>query len=47
MEPKEREALDKFFYPQSVAVIGASAEPKKTGYVWVKNFVEYGYKGKI
>jgi acyl-CoA synthetase (NDP forming) len=47
MEPKEREALDKFFYPQSVAIIGASAEPKKTGYVWVKNFVEYGYKGKI
>ena len=47
MKPKEREALDKFFYPQSVAVIGASTDPKKTGNAWVNNFIQYGFKGKI
>jgi acyl-CoA synthetase (NDP forming) len=40
MEPKEWKDLDKFFYPQSVAVIGASADPKKTGNAWVKNFMQ-------
>jgi acetyltransferase len=47
MEQKDREALDKFFYPKSVAIVGASTDPKKTGYVWVNNFLNYGYKGKI
>ena len=29
--------LEKFFDPKSVAVIGASSDPKKVGYALVKN----------
>ncbi|MBN1428092.1 MAG: acetate--CoA ligase family protein [Anaerolineae bacterium] len=35
--------LDKFFNPQSVAVIGASREPGKLGYDIIHNLVECGY----
>jgi acetyl coenzyme A synthetase (ADP forming)-like protein len=35
--------LDKFFKPQSVAVIGASREPGKLGYDIIHNLVECGY----
>ncbi|MCX8166385.1 MAG: CoA-binding protein [Candidatus Micrarchaeota archaeon] len=35
------------FYPQSIAIIGASREPNKIGNVIVKNLVEGGYRGKI
>ncbi len=36
-----------FFEPESVAVIGASRDPSKTGHVILKNIVEGGYKGRI
>lgn len=41
--------LKQFFEPQSVAVIGASANPAKLGYAVVQNLVEGGYakRGKI
>jgi acyl-CoA synthetase (NDP forming) len=39
--------LDAFFYPQSVAVVGASADPRKTGHALLKNLLNYGYGGKI
>jgi len=39
--------LHTFFYPESVAVIGASATPGKVGHTVVINMVEAGYKGKI
>jgi acyl-CoA synthetase (NDP forming) len=39
--------LDFFFYPKSVAIIGASSDPKKAGNVLVKNFLDYGFKGQI
>jgi len=39
-------SLDAFFKPDSVAVIGASREPRKFGHVIFKNFVESEFKGK-
>jgi len=39
--------LDAFFYPESVAVVGASVDPLKTGHALVKNLVNYAYAGKI
>ena len=39
--------LDYFFYPKSVAIIGASSNPKKAGNALVKNFIDYGFKGQI
>ena len=38
--------LEPFFKPKSVAVIGASREPRKFGHVIFKNFVESEYAGK-
>ncbi len=35
------------FKPKSVAVIGASREPGKVGYVVLKNIIESGYRGEI
>jgi acetyl coenzyme A synthetase (ADP forming)-like protein len=40
-------AIRLFFEPGSVAVIGASRDPSKTGHVILKNIVEGGYKGRI
>jgi len=39
--------MDKFFNPKSIAIIGASRNPTKVGYVTVKNLKEGKYKGKI
>jgi acetyltransferase len=39
--------LDKFFNPQSIAVIGASRTPGKVGYDILKNILQYGYKGTL
>ncbi len=36
-------ALDTFFNPRSVAVIGASTNPEKLGYAVVKNLLDGGY----
>jgi acetyl coenzyme A synthetase (ADP forming)-like protein len=38
--------LEPFFKPKSVAVIGASREPRKFGHVILKNFVESEFTGK-
>ncbi len=35
------------FKPDSIAVIGASRNPKKIGYQCLKNLIDSGYKGKI
>jgi len=40
-------ALGAFFKPKSVALVGASADPKKPGHTVLKNLVSMGYKGKI
>ena len=39
--------LDVFFYPKSVAVIGASRDPKKTGNALIQNLLNYGYQGTV
>lgn len=39
--------LHAFFYPETVAVIGASASPGKVGHTIVTNMIEAGFKGKI
>ncbi len=38
--------LEAFFKPKSVAIIGASREPRKFGHVIFKNFVGSGFEGK-
>ena len=40
-------SLNNFFYPKSIAIVGASNNPKKFGYEIMKNIIEGGYKGKI
>jgi acyl-CoA synthetase (NDP forming) len=39
--------VDAFFAPKSVAVIGASADPKKPGNTVLKNLVTMGYQGMV
>ncbi|WP_300458105.1 CoA-binding protein [Desulfobacula sp.] len=43
----ENNLLNNFFYPKSVAIVGASADPKKSGNALVKNYLDYGFKGEI
>lgn len=40
-------SLNTFFYPKSIAIVGASNNPRKFGYELMKNIIEGGYKGKI
>ncbi len=39
--------MEKFFYPQSVAVVGVSENPVNLGKGIVRNMLEAGYQGKI
>ena len=39
--------LEKFFQPESVAVIGASREKGKVGHDVLRNLIEHGFKGDI
>lgn len=42
--------LEKFrplFYPESVALVGASQNPSKIGYLALKNMLQWGFPGKI
>ena len=40
-------SLEKFFNPQSVAIVGASQVKGKVGYEILSNMIKAGYKGKI
>ncbi len=40
-------SLDAFFRPNSVAIVGASSDPKKVGNTALKNLISMGYQGKI
>lgn len=40
-------SLDAFFKPKSVAIVGASSDPKKVGNTALKNLISMGYQGKI
>ncbi|MHB1405794.1 MAG: acetate--CoA ligase family protein [Desulfitobacteriaceae bacterium] len=42
-----RKDLDYYFYPESLAVIGASTNTYKAGYQIVKNMLDYGFTGKV
>jgi acyl-CoA synthetase (NDP forming) len=39
--------LERLFYPRSVAVIGASKNPKKIGYELVSNILSGGFEGRL
>ena len=39
--------LDCIFNPRSVAVVGASANPEKVGYMCARDVLELGFKGKV
>lgn len=39
--------LDRFFYADRVAVIGASREPRKIGYEILRSLIRSGFKGRI
>ena len=39
--------LEVFFRPKSVAVVGASSDPKKPGYPALKNIISLSYVVKI
>ncbi len=40
-------SINKFFAPKSVAIVGASENPKKFGHVILKNYMDMGFSGKI
>ncbi|MBI1939651.1 MAG: acetate--CoA ligase family protein [Ignavibacteriales bacterium] len=40
-------SLEKFFYPQSVCIVGASTKVKSIGYEILNCIKSYGYKGKV
>ena len=46
-QTRESSPLDAFFKPKSVAIVGASSDPKKPGYTALKNLVSMGYQGKV
>ena len=39
--------MDKFFYPGSIAIVGASSKRGTLSWDLVHNLIEYGYEGKI
>lgn len=43
---KEEHFLQKFFYPESVAIVGASRNPFRPNHNLVANQVKLGFKGK-
>ena len=42
-----KDNLHAFFYPDTVAVIGASASPGKVGHTIISNMIEAGFKGDL
>ena len=44
---EEDRNLDVFFHPKTVAVIGASRDPKKTGNALIQNLLNYGFQGTV
>ncbi len=43
----EQATLHAFFYPETVAVIGASSTPGKVGHTIVANMIEAGFAGRV
>lgn len=40
-------SLDVFFYPKSIAIVGASNNPSKAGYQVANNMIRLGFKGEV
>ena len=40
-------SLEKFFAPQSVAIVGASDTPGRVGYAVIRNLISSGFMGPI
>ena len=40
-------SLNSIFEPSSVAVVGASTNPEKTGHIILKNIVDGGFEGPV
>ena len=47
MEAISDHFLHKFFYPESIAVIGSSGNPQRIGYNLFGNLVKLGYQGRM
>jgi len=47
LSPEELERIDLYFHPESVAVVGASANPLKFGYQVVRNLLNLKYPGRV
>ena len=43
----EIERLDRIFKAKSIAIVGASTNPEKTGHIIMKNIIDGGFKGQI
>jgi acyl-CoA synthetase (NDP forming) len=43
----QKHFLDYFFYPETIAVVGASQNPSKTGYQVIRNLIKLGYPGTV
>jgi acetyltransferase len=42
-----KKILDKFFYPNSVAIVGATEKMEKTGYTVLRNLLGNGFQGAV
>ncbi len=47
MSGKMHENFKELFEPESIAIIGASHDPKKIGHTILRNLVDGGYKGRV
>jgi acetyltransferase len=47
MENRKNHFLEKFLYPESVAIVGASRNPMRPNYNLVANLVRIGFQGKV
>lgn len=47
MQEGDPVTLEKFFYPDSVAVVGASRTPGKAGHIVLANILEFGFGGPV
>ncbi|MCH9036452.1 MAG: CoA-binding protein, partial [Chloroflexi bacterium] len=45
--PQPRKDIETILHPRSIAVVGASTNPKKQGYIFVQLLKEFGFKGGV
>jgi len=47
MQEQARMDFDSVFYPRSIAVVGASSDPTKSGAKWIMGFRKAGFQGRL